>query len=113
MDLPVAASLIGATALVVPPPLAAHVAGTVEGSWTLTVSQSCEATWSVFCTSAAEQALATQHEMPLMKEVSAQIHLTSRLQLVGRLFAHGFYPIPVSEARWLTIIEEVPYRAIR
>lgn len=97
MDLPVAASLLGATALVLPPLLAVHVAGTAEGSWISTVSQSCDAAWSVFCTSASVQALATQHEILLMKEVSAQMHLTSRLQLVGRLFAHDFCQTPVSE----------------
>ena len=97
MDLPVAASLVGATALVAPPLLAAHVAGTAEGSWTSTVSQSCDAAWSVFCTSASVQALATQHEMLLMKELSAQMHLTSRLQLVGRVLAHDFCQTPVSE----------------
>ena len=33
--------------------------------------------------SSGEQAVFTQHEMPLMKDWSAQMHLTSRLQLFG------------------------------
>ena len=67
-----------------------QLAGATGDSFTLTVLQSWVATCNVCCTSDAEQALKTQQLMPLMKELSEQMHFTSRLQLAGRLAAQGF-----------------------
>ena len=60
-------------------PLAAQVVGTAEGRVTWTLSQSCIATCKVVCLSdSAVHCVATQQDMPLMKDESEQMHLTSR-----------------------------------
>lgn len=94
--LPPAADVAGVAAEELDPPAAAaappgpaHSGGRPLGNWTLTVEHSCWATCSVFWTSFAEHALATQQEMSLMKALSAQMHLTSVLQFIGRVAAQG------------------------
>ena len=60
-------------------PLGAHVVGTAEGRVTWTLSQNCLATSRVFCLSESEvHVVATQQDMPSMKDVSEQMHLGSK-----------------------------------
>ena len=92
--LPPAADVAGVAADELDPPGAgaappAHSGGRPLGSWTLTVEHSCWATCSVFWTSFAEHALATQQDMSRIKALSEQMHLTSVLQFMGRVAAQG------------------------